>query len=71
MPCYEYHCPVCSGGFEVIRRFSFEGLETCPHCNSEISLKYRVVGRSTFNLKGTGWERDSYSGGNVKYNYQD
>lgn len=56
MPLYEYSCADC-GTFEVIQRFSDAPLTECPTCGKEVS---KLMSRTSFQLKGTGWYASDY-----------
>jgi putative FmdB family regulatory protein len=59
MPVYEYECSACAKVFEVQQRMSDEPLKTCPDCEGEVR---KLVSVSSFQLKGSGWYTDGYSG---------
>jgi putative FmdB family regulatory protein len=59
MPTYEYKCESCNQQLEVEQSIKDDPLETCPHCHSA-SLK-KLISRSSFVLKGSGWAADNYS----------
>ncbi|HYB89996.1 MAG TPA: zinc ribbon domain-containing protein [Candidatus Binataceae bacterium] len=56
MPIYEYQCRKC-GIFEVTRRITDPPLKRCPTCKGKVE---RLVSRSSFILKGTGWYATDY-----------
>jgi len=56
MPIYEYQCPKC-GVFEVTQRITESPLKKCPTCKSKIE---RILSRSSFVLKGSGWYATDY-----------
>lgn len=58
MPIYVYHCTVCYYDFELIHSHKIPGPTHCPACNEETLV--RPISKSTFVLKGTGWEKDGY-----------
>jgi len=58
MPIYEYECVACHNVVEVVQRISEEPLAACPACAG--SMK-KLVSRSAFHLKGSGWYADGYS----------
>ena len=60
MPWYEYACNDCGRELEVEQRISDDPLQTCPTCGSE-GLE-RLVSRTSFSLKGSGWYADGYAG---------
>jgi putative FmdB family regulatory protein len=65
MPIYEYACKKC-GSFEVMQRISEEPLKKCPTCGARVS---KLISRSAFHLKGSGWYTTDYarsSAGNGK-----
>jgi putative FmdB family regulatory protein len=59
MPIYEYACGKCGREFEVEQRISDDPIKTCPHCRSR-KVK-RLISRTSFVLKGSGWYSDLYS----------
>jgi len=56
MPIYEYACKRC-GNFEVTQRISDESLKKCPTCRAKVS---KLISRSAFHLKGSGWYMSDY-----------
>ena len=59
MPIYEYECTACDKVFELQQRMSDEPLKCCPECEGEVR---KLVSVSSFQLKGSGWFTDGYSG---------
>lgn len=59
MPIYEYACGKCEHEFEVEQRMSDPPVKTCPKCRSR-KVK-RLISRTSFVLKGSGWYSDLYS----------
>jgi putative FmdB family regulatory protein len=57
MPIYEYQCPKC-GVIEVTQRIVEAPLKKCPNCKSKVE---RMISRSSFVLKGTGWYATDYA----------
>jgi putative FmdB family regulatory protein len=57
MPIYEYSCPKC-GTFEVMQGIKEDTLKRCPTCKSKVD---RLVSRSSFVLKGSGWYLTDYA----------
>src|SRR5262245_44264282 len=57
MPIYEYKCNKC-GVVEVMQRITEAQLKKCPNCKSKVE---RMVSRSSFVLKGTGWYATDYA----------
>ena len=58
MPIYEYSCKKCGKHIEVIQKFSDKLLRTCPDCKGRLA---KLVSRTSFQLKGTGWYVTDYS----------
>jgi len=56
MPIYEYKCNKC-GVIEVTQRITEAPLKKCPNCKSKVE---RLVSRSSFVLKGSGWYVTDY-----------
>lgn len=61
MPIYEYECGKCENQFEVEQRITDEPIKTCPKCRSKKVKK--LISRTSFVLKGSGWHSDLYSSG--------
>ena len=59
MPIYEYACEKCEREFEVEQRITEDPLKSCPKCRSR-KVK-RLISRTSFVLKGSGWHSDLYS----------
>jgi putative FmdB family regulatory protein len=57
MPIYEYVCKKC-GEFEVTRRITEPALRKCPTCKGKVE---RILSRSSFVLKGSGWYATDYA----------
>ncbi len=57
MPIYEYNCDKC-GTFEVMQRITESPLKKCPKCKSKVE---RILSRSSFILKGSGWYATDYA----------
>ncbi|MCA9531942.1 MAG: zinc ribbon domain-containing protein [Myxococcales bacterium] len=60
MPTYQYRCDACKEEFEREQRITEDPIKTCPSCGKRKAR--RMIGASTFILKGGGWESDLYSG---------
>lgn len=60
MPLYEYDCKACGKPMELIRKFSEADEKTCPECGEQ-ALERRTS-QTAFQLKGSGWYADGYSG---------
>ena len=61
MPIYEYACKKCDGEFEVSQRITDEPLNRhlCPHCGKR-TVVTKLISRSSFHLKGSGWYMTDY-----------
>ncbi len=61
MPIYEYACKKCDGEFEVSQRITDEPLKRylCPHCGKRTAVT-KLISRSSFHLKGSGWYATDY-----------
>jgi putative FmdB family regulatory protein len=57
MPIYEYHCPKC-GTFELMQRITEAPVRKCPTCKGKVE---RLVSRTSFVLKGSGWYATDYA----------
>mgnify|MGYP001816182716 CR=1 FL=1 len=58
MPIYEYECSKCGRIDEALQKFSDKPLTKCRHCAGKLN---RLVSRSSFHLKGTGWYVTDYA----------
>jgi putative FmdB family regulatory protein len=57
MPIYEYQCQKCGTIEEALQKFSDKPLTKCGHCTGKL---HKLVSRSSFHLKGTGWYVTDY-----------
>lgn len=57
MPIYEYQCAKC-GTFELMQRITEPPLKKCPTCKGKVE---RLVSRTSFVLKGSGWYLTDYA----------
>ena len=57
MPIYEYRCLDCNHQFELMQKFSDPPAETCPSC---AGIVQKLISRSAFHLKGSGWYVTDY-----------
>ena len=57
MPIYEYQCKKCGTIEEALQNFSDKPLTKCRHCTGKL---HKLVSRSSFHLKGTGWYVTDY-----------
>jgi len=64
MPVYEYACEKCGHEFEAEQRISEDPIRTCPKCRAR-KVK-RLISRTSFVLKGSGWYSDLYSSPGAK-----
>ena len=58
MPIYEYRCQSCGATFEVLQRLADEPPVACPTCAGPVE---KLVSRTAFQLKGTGWYVTDYA----------
>jgi putative FmdB family regulatory protein len=58
MPIYEYRCKKCDREFEVIQKVSDSPLRKCRGCSGRLE---KLVSRSSFQLKGSGWYVTDYA----------
>ncbi len=63
MPIYEYKCNVCGYRFEKLQTFHDEPVKVCPKCKGEVK---RLISKSSFILKGSGWYVTDYARKNGK-----
>ena len=59
MPIYEYRCDKCGGEFELFRNITDNGTPNCKFCDGPVK---KLISRSSFHLKGTGWYVTDYAG---------
>lgn len=59
MLTYEYECKFCNHQFEAEQSIKDDPLTACPKCQTD-SLR-KLISKSTFILKGSGWAADNYS----------
>jgi putative FmdB family regulatory protein len=57
MPIYEYRCLDCGHQFELMQKFSDPPVETCTSCSGTVQ---KLISRSAFHLKGSGWYVTDY-----------
>src|SRR6185503_4879957 len=58
MPVYEYQCKACGRDFEYQQRMSDPDKTTCEVCGGALD---RLISRTAFSLKGSGWYKDLYA----------
>jgi putative FmdB family regulatory protein len=61
MPLYEFSCESCEQTSEHLMKISDPNPEICPVCGAKHTLK-KLVSRSNFVLKGTGWYETDFKG---------
>jgi putative FmdB family regulatory protein len=59
MPFYDQRCTKCGHVFEVRRNIRDTTPVVCERCGSPTT---RLIGRTSFHLKGPGWSSDGYKG---------
>jgi putative FmdB family regulatory protein len=59
MPVYEYRCNACGRDFEYQQRMSDPDKTSCEACGED--RLERLISRTAFQLKGSGWYKDLYS----------
>ena len=57
MPIYEYRCLDCGNQFELMQKFSDPPAEICTSCSGSVQ---KLISRSAFHLKGSGWYVTDY-----------
>jgi putative FmdB family regulatory protein len=60
MPLYEYRCSKCADVFEVLQKFADAPLTVHEGCGGSVE---RLISRSGFSLKGSGWYATDYARG--------
>ncbi|WP_428267279.1 FmdB family zinc ribbon protein [Haliangium sp.] len=63
MPIYEYKCKACGNEFEYQQRMSDPPKSECERCGGALE---KLISRSSFMLKGSGWYKDLYSSAKPK-----
>lgn len=58
MPIYKYLCEKCGNHVEVIQKVSDKPPKRCEKCRGRLS---KIVSRTSFQLKGSGWYASDYS----------
>ncbi|HHO75874.1 MAG TPA: zinc ribbon domain-containing protein [Deltaproteobacteria bacterium] len=58
MPIYEYKCLKCNHEFEAMQKFSESAISMCPNCSGPVK---KLISRSSFHLKGSGWYLTDYA----------
>jgi len=65
MPIYEYKCTKCGKEFEKVQRITDEAVLECEFCKGTAK---RLISRSSFVLKGSGWYVTDYGGKKPNFN---
>ena len=60
MPLYEYACDRCGKTIEVLQKYSDEPLTVHENCGGALE---KLISRSAFKLKGSGWYATDYASG--------
>ena len=60
MPLYEYRCKACEQVFEYMQSMSAGAKRKCEECGGRLA---KLVSRSGFVLKGSGWYETDFKGG--------
>ena len=63
MPLYEFGCEKCKTVKEVLQKYD-DPAPSCSECSGETR---RLISRTSFELKGDGWARDSYGKYDITY----
>lgn len=58
MPIYEYVCEKCGSRIEVIQKVTDEPPKRCSTCRGKLE---KVISRTSFHLKGSGWYLTDYA----------
>ncbi len=58
MPIYEYVCEKCGSHLEVMQRVGDAPLKRCQKCKGKLE---KLLSRTSFQLKGSGWYVSDYS----------
>ena len=61
MPIYEYVCTINNHVFEELQKISDPPIDKCIFCESPVT---KVVSKSSFHLKGSGWYLTDYKNKN-------
>lgn len=58
MPIYEYVCEKCGSHIEVMQKVGDAPLKRCEKCRGKLE---KIISRTSFQLKGSGWYMTDYS----------
>lgn len=59
MPIYEYKCKKCGKEFETFQKITDPARTSCKFCKGPAQ---KLISRTTFHLKGSGWYVTDYGG---------
>ncbi|MDY6904938.1 MAG: FmdB family zinc ribbon protein [Thermodesulfobacteriota bacterium] len=59
MPIYEYECNKCGTIHEAWQKITDKPLTKCESCSGKL---HKLISRSAFHLKGSGWYVTDYGG---------
>lgn len=59
MPIYEYVCEKCGSHIEAMQKVGDAPLKRCQKCRGKLE---KIISRTSFQLKGSGWYVTDYSG---------
>jgi putative FmdB family regulatory protein len=59
MPIYEYKCKKCGKEYELFQRITDSDRTSCKFCKGPTQ---KLISRTTFHLKGSGWYATDYGG---------
>jgi putative FmdB family regulatory protein len=59
MPIYEYKCKKCGKEYELFQRITDSARTSCKFCKGPA---HKLISRTTFHLKGSGWYATDYGG---------
>lgn len=59
MPIYEYKCKKCGKEYELFQRITDPSRTSCKFCKGPAQ---KLISRTTFHLKGSGWYATDYGG---------
>jgi len=63
MPLYEYRCKKCKKKFDMLQKINSEPLNECIYCKGPVE---KLISRSSFQFKGSGWYITDYKNKNSK-----
>jgi putative FmdB family regulatory protein len=59
MPIYEYKCRKCGKVYEMFQGITEPAATSCKFCKGSVN---KLISRSSFHLKGSGWYVTDYGG---------